>query len=345
MSQAVEVSVDSEVRDVPRLLAVHAHPDDESSKGAATLAAYAERGAEVMVVSCTGGEAGSILNAGLEARAHAERDIGGLRRHEMAAAREALGIEHTWLGFVDSGMPEDGAVGPSSFAGLPLVTAAAPLVRLVRRFRPHVIISYDENGGYPHPDHIRAHQVAVEAFRAAGVVDEYSGLGMPWSVPKLYYDRVFSRQKLLAIAEHLRSLDPQDPRLEVFEEMKHWNEDSPFLATSRIVISGFHDRRDAALRAHASQVAPDNAFFFLPHEVIDAAWPTDDFQLVESRVPAPTPETDLFAGIDLAELAPGPTAVVPPIAPDPETTDSAPVTPEPAGSGVTVVVDESRATA
>lgn len=345
MSQVVEVSVDSEVREVPRLLAVHAHPDDESSKGAATLAAYAERGAEVMVVSCTGGEAGSILNPGLKARAHAERDIGGLRRHEMAAAREALGVEHTWLGFVDSGMPEDGAVDPSSFAGLPLATAAAPLVRLVRRFRPHVIISYDENGGYPHPDHIRAHQVAVEAFRAAGVLDDYRGLGRPWSVPKLYYDRVFSRQKLLAIAKHLRSLDPQDPRLEVFKEMEHWNEDSPFLATSRIIISGFHDRRDAALRAHASQVAPDNAFFFLPHEVIDAAWPTDDFQLVESRVPALTPETDLFAGIDLAELAPGPTAVVPPIAPDPETTDSAPVTPEPAGSGVTVVIDESRATA
>lgn len=300
MSQAVEVSVDSEVRDVPRLLAVHAHPDDESSKGAATLAAYADRGAEVMVVSCTGGEAGSVLNESLAARAHAERDIGGLRRYEMAAAQEVLGIEHTWLGFVDSGMPEDGAVDASSFAGLPLHIASAPLVRLVRRFRPHVVISYDENGGYPHPDHIRAHQVAVEAFRAAGDPDEYPGLGTPWTVSKLYYDRVFSGQKLRAIAEHLRSLDPDDPRLATFEEMKRWGEETPFLATTQIVISGFHDRRDAALRAHASQVAPDNAFFFLPHEAIDAAWPTDDFQLVQSRVAAPTPETDLFAGIDVA---------------------------------------------
>ncbi|WP_258065362.1 MULTISPECIES: mycothiol conjugate amidase Mca [unclassified Rathayibacter] len=342
MSQAVEVSVDSEVRDTPRLLAVHAHPDDESSKGAATLAAYASRGAEVMVVSCTGGEAGSVLNEGLQARAYAERDIGGLRRYEMAAAREALGVEHAWLGFVDSGMPEDGKVDAASFAGLPLATAAAPLVRLVRRFRPHVIISYDENGGYPHPDHIRAHQVAVEAYRAAGLAEEYRDTGAPWSVSKLYYDRVFSGQKLRAIAEHLRSIDPEDPRLSVFEEMKRWNEDTPYLATTRVVISGFHDRRDAALLAHASQVAPDNAFFFLPHEAIDAAWPTDDFQLVESRVDAPTPETDLFAGLDLAELAPGPTAVVPPIAPDPEPSGDAPVSPEPDGSGV-VVADEVRA--
>ncbi|PPI70907.1 mycothiol conjugate amidase Mca [Rathayibacter rathayi] len=337
MSQADEVSVDSEAQDTPRLLAVHAHPDDESSKGAATLAAYAERGAEVMVVSCTGGEAGSVLNEGLEARAHAERDIGGLRRHEMAAARDALGVQHTWLGFVDSGMPEDGKVDGASFAGRPLATAAAPLVRLVRRFRPHVIISYDENGGYPHPDHIRAHQVAVEAYRAAGLAEQYRGTGAPWSVLKLYYDRVFSGQKLRAIAEHLRSIDPEDPRLSVLDEMKRWNEDTPYLATTRVVISGFHDRRDAALLAHASQVAPDNAFFFLPHEAIDAAWPTDDFQLVDSRVDAPTPETDLFAGLGLAELAPGPTAVVPPIAPDSEVSHDAPVTPEPDGSGIAVV--------
>ncbi|MBO0983961.1 mycothiol conjugate amidase Mca [Rathayibacter sp. SD072] len=288
------------MREVPRLLAVHAHPDDESSKGAATLAAYADRGAEVMVVSCTGGEAGSVLNEALAARAHAERDMGGLRRLEMAEAQRILGVQHTWLGFVDSGMEEDGSVPPSSFAALPLETASAPLVRLVRRFKPHVIISYDENGGYPHPDHIRAHQVAMEAFRAAGEPDEYPGLGDPWSVAKLYYDRVFSGQKLRAIAEHLRSLDPEDPRLATFEEMKRWTDDAPYLATTQVLISGFHDRRDAALRAHASQVAPDNAFFFLPHEAIDAAWPTDDFQLVQSRVDAPTPETDLFAGVDVA---------------------------------------------
>jgi mycothiol S-conjugate amidase len=300
VSQAAQVSVDSEVREVPRLLAVHAHPDDESSKGAATLAAYADRGAEVMVVSCTGGEAGSVLNESLAARAHAERDMGGLRRLEMAEAQRILGVRHTWLGFVDSGMEEDGSVPPASFAALPLATASAPLVRLVRRFKPHVIISYDENGGYPHPDHIRAHQVAMEAFRAAGEPDEYPGLGAPWSVAKLYYDRVFSGQKLRAIAEHLRSLDPEDPRLATFEEMKRWSDDAPYLATTQVLISGFHDRRDAALRAHASQVAPDNAFFFLPHEAIDAAWPTDDFQLVQSRVEAPTPETDLFAGLDVA---------------------------------------------
>ncbi|QOD10997.1 mycothiol conjugate amidase Mca [Rathayibacter toxicus] len=340
MSQTPDVSVDSPARDTPRLLAVHAHPDDESSKGAATLASYADRGASVMVVSCTGGEAGSVLNEAFTARARAERDMGGLRRSEMAAAQKALGIEHAWLGFVDSGMPEDGVVDSSSFAGVPLRTAAAPLVRLVRRFRPHVIISYDENGGYPHPDHIRAHQVAVEAFRAAGDPGEYPGLGAAWSVAKLYYDRVFSGQKLRAITEHLRSLNPEDPRLSFVDEMMQVDENAPFLATTRIVISGFHHRRDAALRAHASQVAPDNVFFFLPHDVIDLAWPTDDFQLMESRVEMSIPETDLFAGIDVVDLAPGPLAVVSPVP-----SDTARSEPSAAVADSAIGADEGRGSA
>lgn len=281
-----------------RLLAVHAHPDDESSKGAATLAAYVARGAEAMVVSCTGGEQGSILNEALEARAHAERDIGGLRRIEMATAQRALGIQHTWLGYADSGMNEDGSVASDSFAGIPLEIATAPLVRLVRRFRPHVIVSYDENGGYPHPDHIRAHQVAVAAFRDAADASAYPELGEPWSVAKLYYDRVFTGERMRAIRTYLQEADPNDPRLEMFENMRSWLDDGPSPATTRVDISEFFTPRDEALRAHASQVAPDSPFFFFPHEMLKAAWPTDDFQLIESRVATTLPETDLFAGVE-----------------------------------------------
>lgn len=137
-------------------MAVHAHPDDESSKGAATYAYYVNQGDSVTVVSCTGGERGDILNEELPNRAMAERDLPGLRRIEMAAAQAVLGIDHRWLGYVDSGMAnEDGSVPSGSFAEIPLKISVEPLVRLIREVRPHVLVTYDENGGYPHPDHIR----------------------------------------------------------------------------------------------------------------------------------------------------------------------------------------------
>ncbi len=156
-----------------RLLAVHAHPDDESSKGAATYAHYLSRGAEVMVVSCTGGERGDIQNDRLEQTAMAERDMAGLRRIEMARAKAAIGFEHRWLGYADSGLPEaeeGGELPPLAsdcFALIPLEISAEPLVRIIREYRPQVLVTYDESGGYPHPDHIRTHEVSVYAMEAA----------------------------------------------------------------------------------------------------------------------------------------------------------------------------------
>ena len=154
-----------------RLLAVHAHPDDESSKGAATMAMYAAAGVDVLVATCTDGSRGDIQNPAVEGEPHPKRDMAGARRLEMEHAAKVLGVRQRWLGFVDSGLPEGDPLPPlpaGSFATLPLERAAAPLVRLVREFKPQVILSYDENGGYPHPDHIMAHRVAVEAFEAAG---------------------------------------------------------------------------------------------------------------------------------------------------------------------------------
>ncbi len=165
-----------------RLLAVHAHPDDESSKGAATMAMYAAAGVDVMVATCTDGSRGDIQNPAVEGAAHPKRDMAGARRLEMEQAAKILGITQRWLGFTDSGLPEGDPLPPlpaGSFAVQPLHRAAAPLVRLVRSFKPHVIISYDENGGYPHPDHIMAHRVAVEAFAAAGDPERYPGAGPP----------------------------------------------------------------------------------------------------------------------------------------------------------------------
>ncbi|WP_227497202.1 mycothiol conjugate amidase Mca [Planctomonas psychrotolerans] len=285
-----------------RLLAVHAHPDDESSKGAATYAYYRDRGAETMIVSCTGGEAGSILNESLESRAMAERDLPGLRRLELARAQAEIGFSHRWLGYADSGMPgEEESVDPNSFAAIPLHISSAPLIRIVRSFRPHVLLSYDENGGYPHPDHIRAHQVAMEAWRESANMEKYPDLGEPWTIAKLYYDRIFNADRVSAIYDAFLATNPPQTVLDQLAEMNTWMRDRPADATTRVPAGEYFEHRDRALRAHASQVSPDSSFFFWPNDVQRAAWPFEDYRLVESRVPAGitagTPEDDLFAGI------------------------------------------------
>jgi len=283
-----------------RLMAVHAHPDDQSSKGAGTYASYVRRGDEVMVVSCTGGERGDVLNERLpaDALAMAARDLPGLRRKEMAAAQAVLGIQHRWLGYVDSGMArEDGSLPLNSFASIPLETSVAPLVKLIRSFRPHVLVTYDENGGYPHPDHIRAHVVGVEAYRAAADPDRFPELGEPWQVSKLYYDRIFNGERIRAVHDALLAADPSSPLLDQLRQMRSWMDDQPPLATTRVPVGDVLETRDAALRSHASQVAPDSAFFFWPNDILRAAWPTEEFQLIDSKVETEMPETDLFAGV------------------------------------------------
>jgi len=281
-----------------RLLAVHAHPDDESSKGSATYALYRSLGVEVLVVSCTGGEQGSILNEQIEARHHAERDIAGLRVLEMQRAQQALGVDHLWLGYADSGLPPEGEpVAVNSFATIPLEISTEPLVAVIRRFRPQVLVTYDENGGYPHPDHIRSHEISMAAYRAASDADRYPTAGEPWQIDKVYYDRIMNTARLKSMLTHLQQADAESPLIERLTEMLEWMGARPDLATTHVPASDFFPVRDEALRAHASQVPLDSAFFFWPHELQVAAWPTEDFQLIESRVETTMPENDLFAGV------------------------------------------------
>lgn len=288
------------------MLAIHAHPDDESSKGAATMAAYAAAGARVMVVSCTGGERGDILNAAAGELAHAHRDLAGLRRQEMAQAAAELGIEHRWLGYTDSGLPEGDplpALPFASFALQPVERAAAPLVKLIREFKPQVVTTYDENGGYPHPDHIMTHKVSVEAFEAAGDPGRYPELGEPWAPSKLYYDHAFSPDRFRAL--HYAMLDagiesPYAERVKMFEEkpdgeMFAWA--SPHATTTRIACSDFFGHRDRALLAHVTQIDPAGFFFAVPTEIYTRSWPWEDFTLVKSSVETELPEADLFAGL------------------------------------------------
>ena len=286
-----------------RLLAVHAHPDDESSKGAATYAYYASQGDDVLVVSCTGGELGDVQNPALVEQAMAERDMAGLRRIEMRKAQRLMGIQHRWLGFQDSGLPDEGEpIAPGGFALIPLELSAAPLVRIIRRFRPQVLVTYDESGGYPHPDHIRTHEISLFALEAAADAERYPELGEPWQVQKVYYDRIFNAPRITAVYESL--LDDDDPSAAEIGEMVEWMGDRPDLATTHVDVSAFFEVRDAALRAHASQVPPDSRFFFLPNDTLRAAWPWDDFQLVTSTVATTLPETDLFAGISADDALP-----------------------------------------
>jgi mycothiol S-conjugate amidase len=184
-----------------RLLHVHAHPDDESSKGAATTAKYVAEGVDVVVATCTGGERGSILNPAMD-RPDVLANIAEIRRQEMDRAREILGIRQVWLGFVDSGLPEGDPMPPlpdGCFASIDVEVAAAPLVEVIRSFRPHVVTTYDENGGYPHPDHIMCHKITVAAFEAAADPHAYPERGVPWQAKKLYYQFGFHRDRTVAL--------------------------------------------------------------------------------------------------------------------------------------------------
>lgn len=284
-----------------RLLAVHAHPDDESSKGAATMAAYRTRGVRVMVATCTGGERGSVLNPAMDTpEVHA--DIAAVRGGEMAEAARILDIEHRWLGFVDSGLPEGDPLPPlpdGCFALVDLEQAAAPLVELVRSFRPHVILTYDENGGYPHPDHIRTHEVSMVAFDAAGDADRFPEAGAPWTPLKLYYHQTFQPGRIKALHEAMEARGIDSPYAEWIAERGD-RPDTTDRVTTRIPCSDFFEIRDHALRAHATQVDPDGWFFKCPLDLQAEVWPTEDFELARSRVTSDLPESDLFAGIDEA---------------------------------------------
>ena len=287
-----------------RLMAIHAHPDDESSKGAATLARYADEGHRVLVVTLTGGERGDILNPAMDLPEVRGR-IADVRRDEMAKAAEILGVEHRWLGFVDSGLPEGDPPPPlpdGCFALVPLEEPVAELVKVIREFRPHVMTTYDENGGYPHPDHIRCHQVSVAAYEAAADHRLHPDAGravgrqqallqprVPASAPADAAGRVRQERPGGPVRQVAGELGPRDRRLRRAG-------DHP-----GAVLGLLPRQRDEALKAHATQIDPGGFFFATPIEWQQRLWPTEEFELARSRVPADLPEDDLFAGIEIFE--------------------------------------------
>jgi mycothiol S-conjugate amidase len=285
------------VADRLRLMAVHAHPDDESSKGAATMAKYVAIGRDVLVVSCTGGERGDVLNPRLKDDPHIARDLPRVRRQEMKRAQEILGVQHTWLGFVDSGLPEGDPLPPlpeGCFGLEPLEVTTEALVREIRRFRPHVMTTYDEIGGYPHPDHVMCHRVSMAAFEAAGDPAAYPHAGEPWQPLKIYYHQTFTKDRIVAFHEALTALGEESPYAEWLE---NWGDRPARTITTRVHCADYFDQRDQALLAHATQVDPDGTWFRVPRDLQAKAWPTEDYEAALSYIPVEPIEDDLFAGI------------------------------------------------
>ena len=279
-------------------MCVHAHPDDESSKGAATMAKYVRNGVDVLVVTLTDGSRGSVLNPKLDTPEVAAR-ITEIRAAEMDRAREILGVRQVFLGYVDSGLPEGDPLPPlpeGCFALGDLREQTAALVELIRKERPHVVTTYDENGGYPHPDHIRCHEVTVAAFEAAGDPQAFPEAGDPWQPLKLYYNHTFHKSRVVALHEALLAEGLESPYADWLASWEDKPGDEERL-TTRVECSEFFPLRDDALRAHATQVDPDGRWFHVPLELQRRVWPTEDFQLARSHVETALPEHDLFEGI------------------------------------------------
>ncbi len=262
-----------------RLLTVHAHPDDESSKGAGTVAR----------------EAGDILNPAMD-REDVRADLPGVRRRELDRAAEIIGYDEVvWLGYRDSGMPDTPEnADPRCFARAELDEAVERLVREVRRVQPHVIVTYpDRQEGYPHPDHLRVHDISIAAFDAAGDPDRFPDAGDPWQPLKLYYT-MWSKKRVLAMHEKMLELGLESPYDERWLDRPSQDE----RITTEIDVGAYYGRRKEALLAHATQIDPNSPFWFsLPDEVAAGVYPYEDYTLARSLVDSSVPEDDLFAGV------------------------------------------------
>jgi N-acetyl-1-D-myo-inositol-2-amino-2-deoxy-alpha-D-glucopyranoside deacetylase len=297
-----------------RLLLVHAHPDDESINQGATMAKYAAEGRGVTLVTCTAGEMGEILVPELEHLAADRSDgLGEHRRGELAAAMAELGVtDHRFLGgfgtFRDSGMQwhDDGhavagdTVHANAFWHADLTAAADLLVAVVREVRPQVLVTYDEFGGYGHPDHIQAHRVAMYAAQLAAVPSYRRDLGESWDIAKIYWGAMSEsrmREGLRSLRDagdttSFQGMDPDGPlpRFVVPDED----------LSAVVDATDYVDRKLAALRAHATQITLDGPFFALSNNLGDSVWGREFFRRAKG---APGPvgpdglETDLFAGL------------------------------------------------
>jgi mycothiol S-conjugate amidase len=219
-----------------------------------------------------------------------------VRRAELAASASIIGFDEVvMLGYLDSGMPDTPEnAHPDCFANAPLDEAVGRLVGVIRRERPQVVLTYgDDQSGYPHPDHLRVHEVTMAAIPAAADPAAYPELGEPWQVAKVYWS-VWSRKRILAQHEAYLAAGIESP----FDERWFERPSQDDRITTTIDVDGLYHVRAGALRAHATQIDPTSPFWFgLPDEVMAGIHPYDDYERALSTVDAPVPEDDLFAGV------------------------------------------------
>jgi len=279
-----------------RLLAVHAHADDETITMGGLLATAADRGARTSVICCTDGKMATIVAPDMPEEATRPR-LSEIRRKELTEACGILGVSEVhFLEYGDSGMAgEESNRAADAFWSAGLHEAAGRIVTHIRRFRPHVVVTYDANGAYGHPDHIQAHRATLLAVEAAHLPVLYPEAGPAWRVSKLYYTAfpvsAMRRVRDDAIAA---GLDPPFGGAEP--------EDMPFLTPDELVTTSVPVRdgvlrKREALRAHRSQIGPDWPMLAMSDERALEGMGTEYFQLAISRLPPGLPETDVFAGI------------------------------------------------
>ncbi len=280
-----------------RLLSVHAHPDDEASKGAPTVARYVAEGHEAVLVCATGGEEGDILNPAMDLP-EVKEDLASVRAEELQRAVKIIGYQdHYLLGYRDSGMPGSEAnQRPDAFANADLDEAVGRLVHIIRRHRPHVILTYaDDQQGYKHPDHLRVHDISVLAFERAAKADWYpEAEHEPWRPHKLYYS-MWTRARMIAHHEAFVARGLESP----YDEGWFNRRSLDHRISTRVHVRDFYHVRRDALLAHATQVDPTAKFWFgLPDDVAADAYHTEDFILARSHVEVRPPEHDLLTGIE-----------------------------------------------
>ncbi|MER5727936.1 N-acetyl-1-D-myo-inositol-2-amino-2-deoxy-alpha-D-glucopyranoside deacetylase [Streptomyces sp. NPDC002138] len=295
-----------------RLLLVHAHPDDESINNGVTMAKYAAEGAHVALVTCTLGEEGEVIPPRLaHLEAHRDDALGAHRIGELAAAMRELGVaDHGFLGgpgrFRDSGMMGAGQNDrPGSFWSADLDEAAGYLVEVIRRVRPQVLVTYDPDGGYGHPDHIQAHRVATRAAELAADPAYGAHLGAPHAIAKVYWNRVprsvveegFARLRAAGRGPFAGFARPDDVPGVVDDKR----------VTAEIGAADgepYAAAKEAAMRAHVTQISVEGPFFALSNDLAQPLFRREYYELVAGRsgAPAGERESDLFAGVpDAAE--------------------------------------------
>ena len=289
----------------PCIVTVHAHPDDEASKGASTMAKYAAAGVRTVLVCCTGGEEGDLQNPalrepgqpfhGLDAEGE-RRVLAALRPGELADSAAVIGFDRVEMLGLDSPANND----PRCFHRADFDEAVGRLVAILRAERPQVVLTYNEDQrGYPHPDHVRVHEISVAAFDRAGDAAWYPELGEPWQPSKLYYS-AWSRMRLSAIHNRMLELRGTSP----FDESWFERPDLDGAITTRIPVRDYVWARTQALLSHRTQIDPKEQFWFgLSDEELAETYPFEDWIRARSLVDVPKSdgyEDDFFSGIVVA---------------------------------------------